>query len=134
MRRRAAAAPGATASTARWSDGTESDEDCGGTECGGCGSGKVRKAESDCASEQCEEGVCTSCTNGVADGTETGVDCGGTTCDARCGVGGAYASNSDCVTGKCDGLTKKCRVLTPSDTCADGAQNYVETDEDCGGP
>ena len=25
-------------------------------------------------------------------------------------------------------------MLTPSDTCADGAWNYVETDEDCGGP
>ena len=36
---------------------------------------------SDCVSQQCERGVCTSCFNGavvtVADGTETGVDCGG---------------------------------------------------------
>jgi hypothetical protein len=115
-------------------DGTESDEGCDGAECGGCGSGKGCKATSDCASEQCEEGVYTSCTNGVANGTKTGVDCGGTTCDARCGVGGDCASNSDCVTGKCDSLTKKCRVLTPFDTCVDSARNYVETDEDNGGP
>ena len=39
------------------------------------------------------------------------LDCGGATCDACYGAGSGCASNSDCVTGKCDGLTKKCRVL-----------------------
>jgi hypothetical protein len=59
-----------------------------------------------------------SCANGVKDNTETDVDCGGDAClgcevDERCGT------DSDCLSGACDGAPSICVVApTPSPTNA----------------
>ena len=57
-------------------NGVETDVDCGGADCKGCGQGAACTGPSDCASLQCESNVCTSCVNQIKDGLETDVDCG----------------------------------------------------------
>jgi uncharacterized protein (TIGR02145 family) len=52
-----------------------------------------------------DDGVESTCTDGIQNGTETGIDCGGATCDA-CSLG---------------------------PTCTDGIQNGTESGVDCGG-
>ena len=46
----------------------ETDVDCGGANCKSCGQGAACTGPSDCASEQCESSVCTSCVNQIKDG------------------------------------------------------------------
>lgn len=60
-------------------NGTESDIDCGGSDCEPCADGGSCFADADCQSNNCAAGFCeqASCTDGVQNGTETGVDCGG---------------------------------------------------------
>ena len=78
--------------------------------------------------------TCTSGTDNLQNGGESDVDCGGANdCIERCGLGATCTANADCDTGKCDSGTNQCRELTPTDTCVDGALNYMETDGDCGG-
>lgn len=86
-------------------NGDETDLDCGGPTCGGCGEARLCLVDDDCASRSCEANRCTgfSCSDGVQNGTETGVDCGG----------GCAA------------------CATPS--CFNTTRDGDETDVDCGG-
>ena len=117
--------------TARLSPG-ETDVDCGGLDCGPCEDKAACAAGSDCLSGVCdaEEHVCTakSCTDGVINFDETDVDCGGPKCPG-CIDGAACASDVDCLSGACHGLTRKC---VPA-SCTDGELSPGETDVDCGG-
>ena len=126
-------------------DGDESDVDCGGATCEGCGEecnnpGFISNCrcglESDCRSGHCQPfgigvGICVSCNNGVRDGIESDVDCGHV-CDNQCGDGLVCMDrNDDCASGDCrDG---RCYTETASDTCQDGAMGQLETCVDGGG-
>src|SRR5262245_27518720 len=68
-------------------NGTETDIDCGGSQCAPCASPARSLAPSDCASGVCQEGVCRggTCADGIKNGAETDVDCGGSC--AACGDG-----------------------------------------------
>lgn len=74
----------------------ESDVDCGGGVCPGCGTGKKCGGNADCASKICAGGVCAAprCDDGAQNGDETGIDCGGATC-APCGTLVWTASGAD---------------------------------------
>lgn len=68
---------------------SETDVDCGGPSCAGCGVGLSCNAGADCASGWCNVGtrrcVASSCQDGVKDGAEEGVDCGvGCPNECRC--------------------------------------------------
>ncbi len=110
----------------------ETDIDCGGAVCGGCGVGALCAAPRDCRSGRCTGGHCEAapgtCTDGMENQDETDVDCGGTMC-SPCGVGLHCGAPSDCASGSCDGGV--CTAVTAS--CTDGTQNGTETDVDCGG-
>lgn len=60
-------------------DAAETDVDCGGPDCAGCGVGKGCLVGGDCLSKVCASGVCLAptCQDGERNGTETGIDCGG---------------------------------------------------------
>ena len=110
---------------------------CGGSDCTPCADTMPCVAGSDCSSGLCyiadpsSFGTCVSYFNGFMDGKETDVDCGGDP-DFGCGLGGACDAHTDCITGNCD--SGACALPTPRQTCADGEQNFLETDIDCGGP
>lgn len=111
----------------------ETDVDCGGATCDGCGVGARCAAPGDCRSGLCgSDGRCEAapgtCADGVENQDETDVDCGGATCDP-CGIGQRCSGGSDCTTGNCDSGT--CAAVSAS--CTDGVQNGTETDVDCGG-
>jgi hypothetical protein len=117
-------------------DGTETDMDCGGVACQGCGAGLSCTSNTDCAGGlRCSSGKCVtvaSCTDGVKNEDETDTDCGGTTCTARCADGGKCLVSSDCgATSFCD--TANGKICRPN-TCTDGTTDGGETDQDCGGP
>ena len=105
----------------------ETDVDCGGATCAGCGDGQACSGDSDCAMQSCVGGLCIvpTCTDGVANGDETDVDCGGS-CGA-CGDGQACVGPSDCTSGVCAGS------FCAAPNCGDSVQNGNETDLDCGG-
>jgi hypothetical protein len=108
-------------------DGTETDVDCGGDTCPGCGKDGACLAGPDCISGNCLGGACTDpCQDGKKDGTETDIDCGGALCGA-CVPGQACNVASDCQTNLCMG--GKCAAAS----CTDGVKNNMETDVDCGG-
>ena len=106
----------------------ETDIDCGGSTCAGCGAGEMCGSGGDCASGVCTGNLCQSaaCSDGVQNQDETDVDCGGSACGA-CGPGGGCSVGSDCTSLICSGGT----CTTPS--CGDGVKNQNETDVDCGG-
>jgi hypothetical protein len=84
-------------------DGLETDVDCGGGVCAGCGNGQQCLIDTDCSSNACD-GVSFLCDNNQCidhrqDGAETDVDCGGADLCARCVVGKKCVVNSDCQTG-----------------------------------
>jgi hypothetical protein len=106
----------------------ETDVDCGGSDCNGCGLGKACTQPDDCSAGQCLSGFCLmqGCDNAVRDGAETGVDCGGG-CKG-CPDGDPCGTGSDCENHVCnpDGHCA-------SPTCDDGVLNGDETARDCGG-
>jgi len=108
----------------------ETDVDCGGNYCKGCGDGKGCKGDKDCASAFCNltTGKCAkpTCTDKAQNGAETDIDCGGGTCPA-CATGKKCKVGKDCGTGNC-----KAGVCKLPD-CKDGVKNGAETDIDCGG-
>ncbi len=110
----------------------ETDIDCGGATCEGCGVGARCVGNDDCRSGMCNAGTCEpepgTCTDAMQNQDETDVDCGGAACPA-CGVGQRCGAGSDCSTGFCDG--GRCAPMSAS--CSDGVQNGTETDVDCGG-
>ena len=117
-------------------DADETDVDCGGscvtqvrsTDPRTCINGQGCKVNTDCASNSCENSVCTKkgctgdrddecpsglhcdtkeqvcvgCKDGEANGDETDVDCGGTYCSARCAVSQKCKIPTDCLSGKCE--------------------------------
>jgi plastocyanin len=108
-------------------DGTETDLDCGGPDCGGCSPGGTCLVFSDCDSSVCSAGVCQEpvCTDQVTNGEETDKDCGGGECD-KCEEGQACLNGSDCVTLLC--MNRSC-----ASSCGNRILDGTETDLDCGG-
>ena len=110
---------------------TGTDIDCGGTCMNKCAVGKNCQVGSDCDSNVCTMGLCTSssCTDKVQNGDETDVDCGGGMCPS-CDDGKLCAMASDCMSGVCSGamMGKTCQIPT----CSDGIKNHGESDTDCG--
>jgi parallel beta-helix repeat protein len=106
----------------------ESDVDCGGV-CPKCGSGLNCSTDSDCSSNWCKNGACTtpSCMDGTLNQDESDIDCGGSLC-LKCSVGESCAVDQDCTTSWCS--NGSCQ--TP--TCFDGARDQNESGIDCGGP
>lgn len=62
-------------------NGTETDIDCGGTCATKCAEGKVCKADADCASTLCVNGVCTPCVDADGDGYKNCGKVGDKDCD-----------------------------------------------------
>src|SRR5262245_11500996 len=60
------------------------------------------------------------CADGVTNQDETDVDCGGATCSARCPLGDACASNTDCAIGNCAAWV--CACVPYGGVCASSAQ------------
>ena len=77
-------------------NGQETDEDCGGPDCPGCGDLRRCLEGSDCLNGSCREGRCQppNCSDGVRNGRENGIDCGGAC--APCPHGLACSSSADC--------------------------------------
>jgi hypothetical protein len=113
-------------------NGSETDTDCGGSECAACADGSTCVEDNDCASGACTDGVCgeplPTCDDDARNGDETDVDCGGSVCPG-CPDGGNCAGDSDCLSGTC--VETICGEEVP--TCDDGTHNGDETDVDCGG-
>lgn len=107
----------------------ESDLDCGGEDCHGCGLGERCKEERDCAlpgsciADRCQV---PGCENDAKDGEETGVDCGGA-CKG-CPFGQPCVLPTDCDSGVCDEAG-----TCAAPRCDDGVRNGAELDRDCGG-
>jgi hypothetical protein len=129
-----ACAPNGPTCTDRIRNGAETDVDCGGGTCGGCGVNQACLVTSDCAfpggcdvvTKTCDANQCN---DGVKDSAETDVDCGGGTCGA-CAVGKSCLVTSDCIApGGCDKTTHRC----DPNQCNDGQKDGTETDIDCGG-
>lgn len=93
-------------------NGSESDKDCGGSDCPKCSQGESCNGDSDCSSGYCKAGKCAapSCTDQIKNGRETGVDCGGN-CALGCEKSESCRDNSDCKSGlTCSAGTCRCRV------------------------
>jgi hypothetical protein len=124
-------------------DDGETDVDCGGGKCPGCGPNKGCASTSDCSSTAsgCDTnyggcacdlvaGTCVydHCFDQRKDGNETDVDCGGGECPP-CGPMQGCDLDGDCTTDACDGIASVC-VTTQ---CDDHRRDGNETDVDCGG-
>jgi hypothetical protein len=111
-------------------NGSESDYDCGGSQCKRCAPGQACKGASDCRSSVCLGGKCQGATHndGEKNGDETGKDCGCAECPLKCKDGEGCKSPNDCLSGVCYGGV----CLKP--TCFDGTRNGGELGPDCGGP
>jgi hypothetical protein len=142
-------------------DGSETDVDCGGGQCGGCPAGDTCNVGGDCASVVCKSGLCKAPTDsdGVKNDSETDVDCGGGVLASgmknpmsdgapACKNGSTCAIGEDCMSGVCasgpvlkdnlDGGPTSDGSGTGALTCQpptfhDGVTNDSETDVDCGG-
>jgi hypothetical protein len=106
----------------------ETDIDCGGTICPKCVDGKACLIGTDCQSNYCLGGICTTptCSDGIQNGDETGIDCGGSCIsgtETLCSDG--LDNDKDCLI---DAADSDC-----APTCSDGIQNGDETGIDCGG-
>lgn len=108
-------------------DDGETDVDCGGPICLGCGAGLVCVGDDDCLDLNCVADACVAgtCEDEIINAGESDVDCGGPCED--CPVGSMCNSAEDCVEGVC-ALNGTCS----DDTCSDGVQNGSETGPDCG--
>ena len=112
-------------------NGKETDLDCGGGFCPGCGVTQLCKLPSDCKGGICTSNTCApTCNDGSLSPelNETDVDCGGVTCP-KCDTGLACKGDSDCKNKICNSAAGKCDPAK----CTDTIQNGTETDIDCGG-
>src|SRR5262245_33697920 len=73
-----------------------------------------------------DQGVASSCTDGVQNGAETDVDCGGAC--SPCADGKGCLRARDCASGSCNN-----NLCAASGSCTDGMKSGTETDVDCGG-
>ncbi len=116
----------------------ESDQDCGGPNCGPCNAYKRCEGDDDCVdATTCESNidpytyaVCISseCSNMIKDAGESDVDCGGSSVCRRCDSGETCAAQSDCFNGR-DCYDGVCDLLTCRNGSLDASR---ETDVDCG--
>lgn len=108
-------------------NGTESDEDCGGT-CKGCDVGGFCHSTGDCAEGACENNECQppSCEDLRINGDESDRDCGGS-CPNACSNALRCFSDGDCKSGLC--REHQCVLAS----CTNGQQDGNETAVDCGG-
>jgi alpha-tubulin suppressor-like RCC1 family protein len=84
----------------------ETDVDCGGPDCGACGSSQMCQVATDCLNNDCDPTTqrCASgatCSDRIQDQDESDVDCGGASC-GRCDTGESCNSNSDCLSNDCE--------------------------------
>jgi hypothetical protein len=88
-------------------NGSESDTDCGGSDCSKCGTNQTCGGPTDCASGVCN-GTCAApaCNDVVQNGSETDIDCGGSC--TSCAIGKACKVSADCAPAICDTLL--CRL------------------------
>jgi hypothetical protein len=93
-------------------DGDETDADCGGGTCRGCGLGQACLFDEDCAYQACDtltlRCISNQCADHRLDGLETDVDCGGGGC-GPCFVGQSCHSNFDCQAGHLCNGAKVCQ-------------------------
>ncbi len=89
-------------------NGSETDVDCGGFDCGPCATGLGCGADGDCIGGLCSGSTCAAtCTDTQQNNAETDVDCGGPDC-GPCGIGQLCTAASDCASGKC-GVAGTCQ-------------------------
>jgi len=84
-------------------NGSETDVDCGGPECGTCAAAKGCSGAPDCESGVCTNQACqvAACTDGVRNSDELDVDCAGH-CGARsCSAGQTCSAPADCESNVC---------------------------------
>jgi hypothetical protein len=114
-------------------DSTESDVDCGGSDCPQCATGLACVTNNDCASRGCDGITSTcavsACADHKQDWSEVAVDCGGGACPG-CALGLHCELDYDCLSLSCDALSLVCTA----DQCTNHRQDGQETDIDCGGP
>ncbi|MBN2191506.1 MAG: hypothetical protein JW751_01715 [Polyangiaceae bacterium] len=118
-------------------DGSETDEDCGGS-CEPCGTEARCGDAEDCISRVCSTSgdsyvlTCqaASCSDRVQNQGETGIDCGIAACGG-CGAGIPCTADGQCASGICDdtGATRVCTAAL----CTDDVRNGDESGVDCGG-
>ncbi len=124
-------------------DADETDVDCGGSQCSGCGPQKACLLARDCSDTlpgcdpmnggcACDATTSTCvfdhCYDHRIDVQETDIDCGGGVCTG-CALAQGCLLDGDCVLQACDGVALKC----DSSQCSDHRQDGMETDVDCGG-
>jgi hypothetical protein len=114
-------------------DNTETDIDCGGSQCAPCEADKACLSSLDCMHGSCEgmpgskTCVAPTCFDGSLNGNETHTDFGGPDCPPAPNAGFTCKEPADCGSGVC----KDAKCLDPS--CFDGVKNGEETGTDCGG-
>jgi len=93
-------------------DGNETDADCGGGTCQGCGYGQACLLDDDCKYQACDtltlRCVSNQCADHRVDGNETDIDCGGISC-GPCLPGQRCGSNFDCQSGHICNGSKVCQ-------------------------
>lgn len=113
-------------------NGSETDVDCGGTECAACPDGAQCSADQDCASDTCKPLAKTcspaTCIDQTQDADETDLDCGGAC--RGCISGQKCLADGDCLSNECDAAMHICG----GSTCNDKVEDKDESDVDCGGP
>ena len=84
-------------------NGTESDVDCGGSDCKRCIVGAICRTGADCDTGVCAAGRCAAatCTDGIKNQGESDVDCGGSTTCPRCVDFKTCTAVTDCMTNAC---------------------------------
>ncbi len=109
-------------------NGSETDVDCGGSNCAACQDGAGCADDADCDSGVCDDaGLCVpeSCANAAIDIGEADTDCGGASC-APCAAMADCMIDDDCASGVCAGTScaaPDCGdgvVNQPSEACDDG--------------
>jgi hypothetical protein len=110
-------------------NGTESDQDCGGS-CNKCADLKQCNTVADCQSAVCsgtpKRCQVPACNDSAKNGVETDIDCGGGTC-SKCAATKACLAATDCQSSVCTGN------VCQNNSCTDTVKNGTETDVDCGG-
>jgi hypothetical protein len=110
---------------------TSASSGVGGGDCTPCGLEQRCESGADCASNACDESsktcVASQCIDHRQDGNETDVDCGGSNTCLRCQNGAGCIVDSDCID-VCNVVTHRC----VANHCADGHQDFGESDVDCG--